>query len=269
MRDKMMPYVKKPYVKKQENTMKTLLFVSLLPPIYLLYRVYKMDLIEKEPMGLVFKLFVVGGFFSVVLAVLWEEAGAWLISELFEVDPDSDSADWFTAFIYNFFVIALAEETCKHFFLKRMSWKRPEFNYRFDGVVYAAAVSLGFAAVENIGYVFEYGMETGILRAVTSIPGHGIFGIFMGWYYGTARWAESHGEITTRKNYMALSILVPMLIHGFYDFILSVGSGWNVLIFLIYVILLYINAHKKLKSFQTQDGPVDPFVYVDDLDEEL
>ena len=54
--------------------------------------------------------------------------------------------------------VGLIEEGCKFFFLYKKTWKNVNFNYTFDGIVYAVTVSLGFAAIENIIYVFNYGL---------------------------------------------------------------------------------------------------------------
>jgi hypothetical protein len=45
------------------------------------------------------------------------------------------------------------------------------FSQKFDGIVYAVFVSMGFAAIENIMYVFDYGYQTGLVRAFTAVPG--------------------------------------------------------------------------------------------------
>ena len=82
--------------------------------------------------------------------------------------------------ILYFVIVAIAEESSKYFFLKKRTWNNPEFNCQYDGVVYAVFVSLGFALWENINYVLSYGFSTAIVRAITAIPGHACFGVFMG-----------------------------------------------------------------------------------------
>ena len=76
--------------------------------------------------------------------------------------------------------VGLIEEGSKFFFLYRFTWKDKAFNYRFDGIVYAVFVSLGFAALENVFYVFNYGTGVALQRALLTIPGHMSFAVYMG-----------------------------------------------------------------------------------------
>ena len=70
--------------------------------------------------------------------------------------------------------------------------------------------------VENIIYVFEHGMETAILRAVLAIPAHGFFGVAMGYFFALAKFS---GRQFRQKN-LVLCLLIPILLHGVYDFAL-------------------------------------------------
>jgi len=80
-------------------------------------------------------------------------------------------------------------------------------------------VGMGFATLENIGYVYQNGMGTGILRMFLSVPAHATFAVLMGYYMGLAKFDE-----TNRKKYLLLAILLPVLFHGTFDFFLFLGS---------------------------------------------
>ena len=97
-------------------------------------------------------------------------------------------------------VLAVAEEGTKFFFMYRRSWKHPAFNYKFDGIVYSVFTSLGFAAFENIIYVFNYGPAAILSRAVLSIPGHMNFAIVAGLFYGRAKVCERYGDMEKKKS---------------------------------------------------------------------
>ncbi len=86
-----------------------------------------------------------------------------------------------------FLVVAVVEEGTKFVFLKLRTWRDPNFNFRFDGIVYAVFVSLGFAAFENINYVLGYGLTVALPRAVLAIPAHMGFAVFMGLFYGRGK----------------------------------------------------------------------------------
>lgn len=187
--------------------MSRLLSLALLPAAVLLVYVYRMDTIEKEPLKLLAKLFFFGALCAIPASIL-EAVGSRLIA--------SYQGTWVYSALEAFLVVAISEEGCKFAFLCT-TWRNPAFDYRFDAIVYAVSVSLGFAALENIMYVFNYGFGAGIFRAITSVPGHCFFGVFMGYWFGRAKYSRFYG-FAGFKTQIALSLLVPALLHGFYDF---------------------------------------------------
>ena len=227
-----------------------LLIVALLPPLYLLRAVYRLDKIEKEPAGFIRSL-VLWGVIAVIPAVILEMAAQYAF-ELMGINPLSTIG----LLIDNFIGVALVEEGVKYFFLSRKTFKSPEFNFRFDGIVYAVAVSLGFAAAENIMYTFMYGLGASLFRAVTSIPGHAVFAIYMGHYYGTAKYMYEQGEVDASRSYRRLALWIPVLLHGFYDYTLSTQSTWMVLVFILYVVVLDVIALRSIRRFASDDMPV-------------
>ena len=141
--------------------------------------------------------------------------------------------------IMYFGIVAFSEEGAKYLLLKRRTWYSPEFNCQFDGVVYGVSVSLGFALWENLGYTAMYGMSTALLRAVTAVPGHACFGVFMGVWYGMAkRWQESGVEGRSRLC-RVLALVIPALIHGCYDFIATYDSRGLSWIFVGFISVLF------------------------------
>lgn len=224
-----------------------LLLTSLIPPLYLLGVIYKLDKIEPEPPGLILKMFLLGAIATVPAGLLESILSKTLLPAT-GFPPGSVEYN----FVLFFIIVAISEEGLKHFALRRGIWDSPEFNYRFDGVVYSVAVTLGFAALENIGYVFQYGLHVGILRAVTSIPGHCIFGIYMGYYFGAARYFAFRGQ-KRAVFYQIMSMLIPVLMHGFYDFCASSKSGGMTLLFLAYIVILDVIAIKHVRKFADND----------------
>ena len=229
--------------------MSIMLAAAVIPPLYLLYVIYRMDKIEKEPASLILKLFVFGCV-AVVPAALIE---SYVIEGLAMVVRPATIP---FLLIENFLCVALVEELVKYLGLKLGSWRNPAFNYCFDGVVYAVTVSLGFAAAENIGYVASYGISVAVTRALTAIPGHCIFGIFMGYYYGMAKYAASHGDKGRASTYRVLAVVMPMIIHGFYDFCASSGYDILIMVFFAYIIILDIYAIRAVKRYARNDTEI-------------
>ena len=227
-----------------------LLIVALLPPIYLIRAVYKLDKIEKEPAALIRSL-VFFGVLGVIPAIILEMAAEYAF-----VFSGINPASAFGLILENFIGIALVEEGVKYFILSKRTFKSPEFNFKFDAIVYAVAVSLGFAAAENVMYSFMYGLSASLFRAVTSIPGHAVFAIYMGHYYGTAKYMDEQGAPDASRSYRRLALWVPVLLHGFYDYALSTESTWMVLVFILYVVVLDVIALRSIRRFASEDRPV-------------
>ena len=209
------------------------LLASLAPVLIILFYIYFRDKYDKEPLGLLLKALLVG--IVIIVPVIFTER------MLMNLMPQSSKV---AAAAYHAFVVAgSTEELFKFLALYLLVWKSPSFNEKFDGIVYAVFVSLGFAGVENVLYVMDGGMQTAMTRALTAVPAHAIFGITMGYYLGIARiYKELKGP------YLARALLVPILLHGIYDFILMVEVGWLLLLFIPYVIILYIMGMKKMKE---------------------
>ena len=223
-----------------------LIAAAVLPAVFLLIKVEREDHLEKESRGLLFSL-VAFGIISTAIASLGERIGMVILANIFQQE----------SVLYNFLlffgVVAFSEEGAKYVLLKRRTWNNPEFNCQFDGVVYGVFVALGFALWENIGYVAVYGLSTALIRAVTAVPGHACFGVFMGVWYGMARRRESAGDTEGSRRMRVRALLIPALLHGFYDFAASSESGSMNLVFFGFVILMFITAYRLVKHVSAND----------------
>lgn len=214
-----------------------LLLLSLAPIVIIAVYIYFRDKYEKEPIRLLLFALLAGGI--AVIPILFIERFLDGFTDLF---PGLFSAAW-NAFV----VAALSEEFFKFIALYLLIWKSSEFNEKFDGIVYAVYVSLGFAGVENVMYVMQGGFETGMMRAFTAVPAHAIFGITMGFYFGLAKFYKKE------RNALKLKALVyPILLHGIYDFILMTGIKWLTGVFFLFVIFLYIFGLNRVRSLSDQ-----------------
>ena len=205
---------------------------AVIPAIILLVKVYRADRLEKEPVALIVSL-VGFGIMATLVALVCEQLGERILTSFF---PEGSMG--YNIIMY-FGIVAFSEEGAKYLLLKRRTWYSPEFNCQFDGVVYGVSVSLGFALWENLGYTAMYGMSTALLRAVTAVPGHACFGVFMGVWYGMAkRWQESGVEGRSRLC-RVLALVIPALIHGCYDFIATYDSRGLSWIFVGFISVLF------------------------------
>lgn len=214
----------------------TLLVLSTFPVALILFYVYNKDKYDREPKMLIAKILLFG-ILSCIPAAIVEMI---LDSVIFQ-----SMSGTFSVFLSAMFGIAIIEESVKYFALKKTTWKSPHFNEQFDGIVYGVAASLGFAGFENILYVFGGGVNVGWLRAFTAVPMHAAFGIIMGYYYGKARFAEDEAHY---KKYLRMSILVPTLFHGFYDFFIMAGNMLYFVLYVVLVIVLYVIGFRTIKK---------------------
>ncbi len=220
-----------------------LVAAAIIPAAFLMVKVYRSDRVEKESPAMLRKL-VIGGVLSALIAIVAERALSMLLGM---VAKGSGAYDVLLYFV----VVACSEEGAKYFMLRRYTWNSPEFDCQYDGVVYAVFVSLGFAIWENISYVVHYGFSTAIVRALTAIPGHACFGVFMGVFYGIARRYANKGAEDSAKAYRVLAVLIPVLLHGAYDYIASSNvSGWY---FVIFIAALFAVSFSLVTRMSRQD----------------
>ena len=222
---------------------------SVLPAFFLLRYIYRQDTIEKEPGYLLWQLLLCG-VASAFASIILESLGSAVLNNT--VDPSDPKYYIIMAFL----VVAVVEEGTKLFFLKRRSWRDPNFNYMFDGIVYAVFVSLGFAAFENIKYVFSYGLSVAVPRALLAIPGHMGFAVFMGIFYGRAKHASYRGDSFHEKTNLLAGYLSAVFLHGFYDACCMIGSKESTAIFVGFVVLMYIVVFRLIKKASWEDRPI-------------
>jgi RsiW-degrading membrane proteinase PrsW (M82 family) len=214
-----------------------LLILSLAPVFIIAGYIYFRDKYEREPIRLLLLALVVGAL--TVIPIFLLESFLSSFSGLFS---GLTSAAW-DAFV----VAAFSEELLKFTALYLLIWKSREFNDKLDGIVYAVFISLGFAAVENVMYVMGNGFGTGIMRAITAVPAHAIFGITMGFYFGMAKFYEKK-----RIQLKWKALIFPIILHGIYDFILFTGIEWLGIVFIGFLVYLYISGLKRIKELSDQ-----------------
>lgn len=214
------------------------IFLAVIPSLILIIFIYSRDKYDREPVGLLISVFVLG-MLAVIPVLVVETIGEWL--------------NIFTGLvgilIKAFVVVALTEEYFKRSVVMRVAFSHPAYNERLDGIIYCAVASLGFATVENISYVITYWADQPSLwltRALLSVPTHMLLGITMGYFLSMAKYCINP---QLSKKYYRMSLTVPVILHGIYDFILMSDSGFLFLFFYPFVIYLWINNVKKLNIY--------------------
>lgn len=215
-----------------------LLLLALAPAVLLMMYVYFRDRHEKEPISLILKGMLLGVIVIFPVGVIEN----YLTGVGIGFDKIPKAA-------YDGFIVAGAtEEAFKYLMVFILIWRNPNFNEKFDGIVYAVSVALGFAAIENLFYVFSNNsMQVGLLRAFTAVPGHTIFGVVMGFYLGLARFDTSN-----RKKWLMRAFMLPWILHGVYDFLLMSGHPILLLIFIPFLLFMYRLGIKRMRELNDQ-----------------
>ena len=222
---------------------------AVLPAGLLMRYVYRQDTIEKEPPGLLANL-VLQGILAALVSIALEAFGETVLNAL--VQPDNPKYVVLLAFL----VVAVVEEGTKFFFLHQKTWRSPDFNYRYDAIVYAVFVSLGFAAFENVKYIFNYGLSVALPRAILAIPGHMSFAVFMGVFYGRAKLCEDCGNRAGCMLNLIISYLSAVILHGVYDTCCMSGTTRSTAIFVGFIVLMYLAVFLTIRRESRHDMPV-------------
>ena len=184
-----------------------LLLLAIAPGIAISFYIYFKDKFNREPAKYLIMCFVFG-VLCAIPAVIIEELGTNFSEQYLKAFIPAAVYIILQAFI----VVALTEEYCKFFVLKRYAFRKPEFDEPFDGIIYSVMVSMGFATIENVGYVFDNGVGVGIVRMLVSVPAHASFAVIMGYYAGLAKF-----NIEKRRQLFLKGLLLATLFHGLFD----------------------------------------------------
>ncbi len=188
--------------------------IALAPGLAIGLYIYLKDKHEREPLPLLLISFGYGVLSTLVTFAISLPVG-WFIE--FRAD------DLVHQFYDAFFKVALIEEFSKFLFVRFILFPNRNFNEPFDGIVYAVMVSMGFATLENIVYVFEYGFGTGVLRMFTAVPAHATFGVMMGYFLGKAKFSHRR-----TLYYSVVALSTATLFHGAYDYFWFIADNTGV-----------------------------------------
>ena len=200
--------------------------VATAPVIILFTYVYVKDRYDPEPIKYLIACFVLG--IVIALPAIYLELG---LEELLGV---GSGPDFFETLVFAMVTVSAVEEGLKYLVLRTVMYPRPEFNEPYDGIMYAVAISLGFAFIENIMYVSDGGIGVGFLRMFTAVPGHAMFAVVMGYFVGLAKFKKSTPSTILHIVGLGLAILI----HGLYDFFLMWESPYVYISLLAFVVLI-------------------------------
>ncbi|MCM3444478.1 glutamic-type intramembrane protease PrsW (plasmid) [Metabacillus halosaccharovorans] len=214
--------------------MVAIIFAGLAPGLALMIYFYLKDESETEPISLVIRIFILGAM--LVFPIMFVQ---YVLTE---------EHIWTSPFAQAFLSAALLEEFFKWFILYFTIYKHVEFDQHYDGIVYGAAVSLGFATLENIFYLFANGLDIALGRAILPVSSSGLFGVIMGYYLGNGKFSNDR-----ENKWIFYSLLIPFILHGLYDYILKNFENWLFFITL-YMTFLWWLSLRNIKVSKSYEG---------------
>tara|TARA_B100001057_G_C22837981_1_gene945940 strand:- start:162 stop:1010 length:849 start_codon:yes stop_codon:yes gene_type:complete len=154
----------------------------------------------------------------------------------------------------SFFRAAFLEEGLKFALLLFFCVRLSALNEPMDAIVYGAAIGLGYAAIENVGYLDYADLGTAwtlTMVKVRYIPlvMHLGFGVLMGWLLSLNLFEEK--SPFKRRIMLILALALPVVLHGSYNY-LGASDVFPVLILIFIVGIIYFYRREQLKKI-TED----------------
>lgn len=207
--------------------------ISLIPALGLAICIFSLDRLEKEPVRRLLMLFIGGAVIYFPVTFLRPKAGM-LIDTMMSsgitfsmtsvVTYTNLSVEYIHRVSIAFFAVAFIEETGRWLVVNLLGFHSTDYDCFFDGIVYGAFTALGFAVCESLFYAMYHGTDTFLLNALGHLPIKLMFGVVSGLFLSCARGAQSAGQEGRKRFFLSLSLIIPMLLHGVYEFIRS-GTG--------------------------------------------
>ena len=216
-----------------------LLLLAVAPAVFWLWYFYQKDRYEPEPLAWILMIYLLGIAVTVPVALV-EGIFALFITDVF----------------ITILIAPVVEEAGKYLVVRRTVYETGEFDEPVDGIVYAAAVGLGFATLENIIYVFTaletsfaFALQTGLVRALISVPGHVLFSAMWGYALGRARFLPA----SQRPAIILGGLVLAMASHALFNLLLYDTIGFALLV-LIVVPVLWLIVQRRIDELLLASG---------------
>ncbi|MBC8259850.1 MAG: PrsW family intramembrane metalloprotease [SAR324 cluster bacterium] len=126
------------------------------------------------------------------------------------------------------FLVGINEEFAKLLILLAVVYPSRHLEDPFDGILYAAVVSVGFATMENFYYLDQFGVAVVAVRTMVTIPAHAFMSVPMGYFVAKSRLALDVSRATKYNYYLPMLLVLQgwffsAILHGSYDFFLSLN----------------------------------------------
>jgi RsiW-degrading membrane proteinase PrsW (M82 family) len=232
--------------------------LATLPPIVVIFIIYKLDKYEKEPIKQIVRVFLYGCLTVIPVILIANIRDPLYKSGYLENLVNLTGGgilgiSEMSIFLYAVIGVALVEEYFKFLVLTKYIYNTPDFNEPMDGIVYGVTASMGFAFIENLMYVYFYvkpeeAFLTAVVRICSAIPAHALMGVIMGYYVGKAKFS-----INNEKRLLLKGLLGAIILHGIYDYFLLSQNG--LAIFACASLIISVIIAKKAIKENVENSP--------------
>ena len=179
--------------------------LSLIPAVIWLGFFYRRDRLEPEPKSMVIQVFFLGGLLAAALGIP-------LVENIFRVSEWMYASLW-TRLLGGILVIGFSQEFLKYAAVRWTVYKTEEFDEPVDGIIYATAAGLGYAAMLNILFVIESGgvdLGAGVIRITIISLAHASFAGVVGYFLGIEKFQNKPAW------YTSLGVVIAAVLNGLF-----------------------------------------------------
>lgn len=181
--------------------------MGFLPAFLWLIFIYKKDKLQPEPMRFIALTFAAGAISVIPVGII-----ELVLSRAFDLENIDTTAK---AAVLSWLIAGFLEEGAKLLIVLLIMFKKNVFDEPMDGIIYAGASALGFAALENVLYIQKFGVEVILVRGPLSTIAHLLFSSFWGYALGLSKFDERN-----RKALIIKGFVLSAFSHGLFNFFL-------------------------------------------------
>jgi protease PrsW len=207
-------------------TVLIIILVAIAPCAFWLWMIYLWDKCKPTRRSLLIRTFFFGVGVAIPVAI---------IESLLYPGSIQGNLSIPTALYAAFVVAGVTEELAKFLAVRLGPYRSPSFNQPEDGLVYAAAVALGFAAMENVIYVFSFGIAVILARGLFSNLAHVLFSSLWGYPLGLTKLG-----IIKNKYVTWAGLVAAMAAHGVFDFLFFTSTLFTYLVIPLFIGMVVI-----------------------------
>jgi RsiW-degrading membrane proteinase PrsW (M82 family) len=204
------------------------IILALIPAAIWLFVFYLQDRLEPEPKNLILSIFLLG-------ALLAQGVALPLIYGLFRVSDWLNGASPMVTLLGSILIVGFIQEYLKYAGVRFTLYRSPEFDERVDGIIYGAAIGLGFATMLSLNYVISNGgvlPGIGATRITIEALAQASFAGVSGYFLGRAKFEEMPAW------WLPIGVSLAAILNGVVSYLLDAVSRQGLIFTPTYSLIL-------------------------------